>query len=118
MLEDPEMKPHPGLCKEYRKRVAGDFSTTLDLWEAVLILSIEDHPLYGHAEYYWVVGHPHGYSSGGLSDRIDDYIKIPTPSDRFWMPGPAYDLKKNGFPEEPNKIHNRVNIRWQPKVAN
>ncbi len=108
------MKPRPGICNEYRKRIAGDSNTTLELWEAVLIISIEDHPVHGHAEYFWVVGHPHGYSSGGLYDRIADYTKIPTPSDRNWVSGRAFDLKKNGFPEEPNRTY-KVNIRWQPK---
>ena len=111
------MKTRLGLCKEYRKRVFGDSNTTLELWEAVLIISIEDHPIYGHAEYFLMIGHPHGYSSGGLSDRIAEYIRTPTPSDRNWISGRTFNLKKNGFPEDAVKTY-KVDIRWQPKVAN
>lgn len=110
------MKPHPGICKEYRKKVSGDSHTTLELWEAVLIISIEDHPFYGHAEYSWLVGHPHGYTWNGLSDIIADYVKAPTPTDRTWTSGrKTFDLKNNGFPEKPNKTHN-VSVRWQIKT--
>ncbi|OHA51912.1 MAG: hypothetical protein A3A97_01805 [Candidatus Terrybacteria bacterium RIFCSPLOWO2_01_FULL_40_23] len=111
------MKTRLGACKEYRKRVPGDSGTARELWEAVLIISIEDHPIYGHAEYFLKIGHPHGYSWEGLSDRIAEYIRIPTPSDRNWIPGRAFDPRKNGFPEDAIKTY-KVNIRWQPKVAN
>ncbi len=98
-------------CKEYWKQLGRSQTTTAPLWGVVLVVSVEDHPTLGHAEYAVQIGHPHGLSEQGADTLLNSLRRTITPTDGQWKR--SFDLKFDLSKYEMMDEYDVV-VRWNP----